>query len=62
MGEKMPVVHVYLWEGRTDEQIAEIIKGITEVFEKQGTSSQATRVLVHALPKTHWGKGGKPST
>ena len=57
----MPVVHVYLWEGRTDEQIAEIIAGITEVFEKQGTSPQAVRVLVHALPKSHWGKNGKPS-
>ena len=58
----MPVVHVYLWEGRTDEQVAEIIAGITDVFEKQGTSPQATRVLVHALPKSHWGKGGKPSS
>ena len=58
----MPVVHVYLWDGRTNDQIEEIIEGITDVFVKMGTSAQATRVLVHELPKTHWGKGGKPST
>ncbi|NPD89719.1 MAG: 4-oxalocrotonate tautomerase [Asgard group archaeon] len=57
----MPVVHVYLWEGRTDEQVAEIIEDMTEVFVKRGTSPEAVRVLVHALPKSHWGKGGKPS-
>ena len=30
----MPVVQVHLWEGRTEEQIKEIIEGITEVFVK----------------------------
>ena len=62
VGEKMPVVHVYLWEGRTDEQIEKIIAGMTDVFVEQGTSPEAVRVLVHALPKSYWGKGGKPST
>jgi len=57
----MPVVHVYMWEGRTDEQVKEIIAGITDVFVKMGTSPEVVRVLVHDLPKTHWGKSGKPS-
>ena len=58
----MPVIHVHIWEGRSDEQVAEIIKGITDVFVKMGTPAEAVRVLVHTLPKTHWGKEGKPSS
>ena len=58
----MPVIHVHMWEGRTEEQVKEIIKGITEVFVKMGTPAQVVRVLVHELPKTHWGKEGKPSS
>lgn len=58
----MPIIHVYMWEGRTDEQVKEIIQGMTDVFVKMGVSPKSVSVLVHSLPKTHWGKEGKPSS
>lgn len=58
----MPVVQVQMWEGRTEEQIKEIIAGITEVFVKQGIKPEAVRVIISEYPKTRWGVGGKPSS
>ena len=56
----MPVVQVQMWEGRTEEQVKEIIAGITEVFVKQGSKPESVRVLIQEYPKTRWGMGGKP--
>jgi len=58
----MPVVQVHLWEGRTEEQIKEIIEKITEVFVKMGSKPESVRVLVQDYPKTHWGMSGKPAS
>lgn len=58
----MPIVQVQMWEGRTNEQIKEIIAGITEVFVKQGTKPESVRVIIQEFPKTHWGMGGKPAS
>ncbi len=58
----MPVVHVHLWEGRTDEQIKELIAGITDVFVKQGSKPESVRVICHSIPKKHWGMNGKPAS
>lgn len=58
----MPIVHVDLWEGRTEEQIKEIIEGITDVFVKMGSKPESVRVLVQEYPKTHWGTKGKPAS
>jgi len=52
-GEKMPVVQVHLWESRTEEQVKEIIEGITAVFVKMGSKPESVRVLVQDYPKTH---------
>ena len=41
----MPVVHVYLWAGRSKEQKKEIVKGITNVFTKQKVPSEAVTVI-----------------
>lgn len=58
----MPIVEVKLWEGRTEQEIKEIIAGITDVFVKMGTKPEAVRVLIQPYPKKHWGVGGKPSS
>ncbi|MBA7554930.1 putative tautomerase [subsurface metagenome] len=58
----MPIVHVDLWEGRTEEQIKEIIKGITDVFVKMGSKPESVRVLIQDYQKTHWGTKGKPAS
>ena len=58
----MPVVHVHLWPGFSEEKIKEVIKGITEVFTKMDIPPHAVEVLIHEVPKSHWGIEGKPAT
>ena len=58
----MPVVHVNMWKGITQEHVNQIISGITNVFVEMGVPVQAVEVLVHEVPKAHWGIGGKPAT
>ncbi|MFW9951984.1 MAG: 4-oxalocrotonate tautomerase family protein [Candidatus Thorarchaeota archaeon] len=58
----MPVVHVNMWKGISEESVKQIIKGITEVFVNMGIPSRAVEVLVHEIPKSHWGIEGKPAT
>ncbi|MFH1642005.1 MAG: 2-hydroxymuconate tautomerase [Nanoarchaeota archaeon] len=54
----MPVVKIDMWDGRTDEQKSEIIKGITEVFEKQGVSKEKTTIIINEVKKNNWGLNG----
>jgi 4-oxalocrotonate tautomerase len=58
----MPVVHVNMWKGISEERVKQIITGITEVFVKMGIPYQAVEVIVHEIPKSHWGIDGKPAT
>jgi len=58
----MPVVHVNMWKGISEEIVKKIISGITNVFIDMGIPARAVEVLVHEVPKTHWGIGGKPAT
>jgi len=58
----MPVVHVNMWKGTSEEAIEQIISGITEVFTDMDIPAQAVEVIVHEIPKAHWGIGGKPAT
>ncbi|MFX1574911.1 MAG: 4-oxalocrotonate tautomerase family protein [Promethearchaeota archaeon] len=58
----MPVVHVNMWKGISEESIRQIIAGITQVFVDMGIPAQAVEVLVHEVPKAHWGIEGKPAT
>ncbi|HUT79770.1 MAG TPA: tautomerase family protein [Candidatus Bathyarchaeia archaeon] len=58
----MPVVHVHLWEGFPEPRIRDVIKGITDVFTNMGIPAQAVEVIIHMIPKSHWGIEGKPAT
>ncbi|MFH2027544.1 MAG: 2-hydroxymuconate tautomerase [Nanoarchaeota archaeon] len=58
----MPVINVQMWSGRTDEQKAEIIKGITEVFEKQGVPKEHTTVIINEVEKSNWGLKGEQAS
>ncbi len=58
----MPSVHVYLWPGRSAEEKADIIAGITRVLESHGIPASAVDVLVHEVPKENWGLGGVPAS
>jgi 4-oxalocrotonate tautomerase len=58
----IPVVHVNMWKGISQDAVEEIIEGITKVFVDMGIPSQAVEVLIHEIPKAHWGIDGKPAT
>ncbi|MFX1365246.1 MAG: 4-oxalocrotonate tautomerase family protein [Promethearchaeota archaeon] len=58
----MPVVHVNMWKGISEESVKQIIAGITNVFVDMGIPARAVEVIVHEIPKTHWGIEGKPAT
>jgi 4-oxalocrotonate tautomerase len=55
----MPVVHVELYEGRTREVKQRIVFGITEVFVKEGVSSEAVTVILTEIKKENYGTNGK---
>ena len=58
----IPVVHVNMWKGISQDAVEKIIEGITQVFVDMGIPSQAVEVLIHEIPKAHWGIDGKPAT
>ena len=58
----MPLVEVKVWEGFGAEKARVVIEGITEVFGGLGIPRRAVEVVVHEVPKTHWGIGGEPAS
>lgn len=58
----MPVVHVNVWEGFGAEKAKNVIKGITKVFEDLDIPAHAVEVLVHEIPRSHWGVEGIPAS
>lgn len=56
----MPVVNIYMWSGRTDDQKRRIAKGITEVFESEaGVPKEAMHVVFHDISKNNWAIAGE---
>ncbi len=55
----MPVIEVHMWAGRTPEQKKNIVKGITDVFVKEGVPPGAVTIILHEVPKENWGTAGK---
>jgi 4-oxalocrotonate tautomerase len=58
----MPVVHVNVWEGFGKERAETAIQNITKVFVDLGIPQPAVEVIIHEIPKTHWGIGGEPAS
>jgi len=58
----MPIVHVHVWKGFSEESIKKVISGITDVFVNLGIPTRAVEVVIHEIPKKHWGIEGKPAT
>ena len=58
----MPIVHANVWEGFGQEKAKTVIQGITNVFVEVGVPQQAVEVIVHEIPKSHWGIGGEPAS
>ena len=55
----MPIVHVNVWKGFGEERVKTLIVNITKVFVDLGVPQHAVEVIVHEIPKTHWGIGGE---
>jgi 4-oxalocrotonate tautomerase len=58
----MPVVHVNVWEGFGAKNAKTVIEGVTKVFTDMGIPGRAVEVVVHEIPKTHWGVAGEPAS
>ncbi len=58
----MPIVHVHIWEGMDKKKVTTIIRRITDVFVEMGIPEHAVEVLIHEVPKSHWGIGGEPAS
>ena len=58
----MPLVHVNVWKGFGEERVKTLIENITKVFVDLGVPQHAVEVIVHEIPKTHWGIGGEPAS
>ena len=58
----MPIVHVNVWKGFGAEKTKTVIEGITKVFEDLDIPANAVEVIVHEIPKSHWGIGGVPAS
>jgi len=58
----MPIIHVNVWKGFGDERVKMVIQNITKVFVDLDVPQHAVEVIVHEIPKTHWGIGGEPAS
>ena len=55
----MPLVHVYMFEGRSAEQKRRIVAGITQAMvEGAGTEAKEVHVLLHDMATSEWSNEG----
>ena len=56
----MPIMQVFLIEGRTEEQKARLISALTDAaVESIGAPIETVRVVITEVPNTQFGIGGK---
>lgn len=56
----MPVVNIYMWSGRTEEQKRKLVEGITEVFQTAaGVPPEVLHIIFQDIPKSDWAVAGK---
>ncbi len=58
----MPIVQVSVWEGFGPERSKIIIHHVTKIFEELNVPRDAVEVIIHEVPKSHWGVGGVPAS
>ena len=58
----MPIVHVNVWEDFGKEKVKTVIQEITKIFVDLDVPEYAVEVIVHEIPKSHWGIGGEPAS
>ena len=56
----MPLAHIHMMEGRSDDQKRAVIDKVTAALvDAIGVPAETGRVLITEVPKTQWGIGGK---
>jgi 4-oxalocrotonate tautomerase len=56
----MPVVMVYMWAGRTEEQKRKLVKEIYRAFnESLGIQEKDLHIVLQDVDKKNWGLGSK---
>ncbi|WP_086311987.1 4-oxalocrotonate tautomerase [Enterococcus sp. 7F3_DIV0205] len=56
----MPFIHVELIEGRSEEQLTNMVKEITEVVSRNtGAPQENIHVIVNEMKKDRYAQGGK---
>ncbi|MEM1679916.1 MAG: 2-hydroxymuconate tautomerase family protein, partial [Sulfolobales archaeon] len=58
----MPIVHVYVWKGFSNDAKKKVIAGITKVFTELNIPQHAVEVIIHEIPKEDWGVGGEQAS
>jgi 4-oxalocrotonate tautomerase len=55
----MPLVTMHMYPGRTPEQKAGVVRGITDaVVRELGVKPESVEVLLIEVPREHWAMGG----
>ncbi|ATN02887.1 2-hydroxymuconate tautomerase [Staphylococcus capitis] len=55
----MPIVNVKLLEGRTDDQLKDLVNEVTDAVEKTtGANKEAIHVVIEEMKKSHYAVGG----
>lgn len=56
----MPIVTISMMEGRSDEQKEQMINEVSEAIARSlDAPKESVRILIHELPKQHFGIGGQ---
>jgi len=58
----MPIVHVYVWRGFSNEAKRKVIAGMTKLFAEIGVPAEAVEVVIHEVSKEDWGVGGEQAS
>lgn len=59
-GKMMPFIHVELIEGRSQEQLTNMVKEITEVVSRNtGAPKENIHVIVNEMKKERYAQGGQ---
>lgn len=55
----MPIVNVKLLEGRSDEQLKDLVSEVTNAVEKTtGANKEAIQVVIEEMKPSHYGVAG----
>ena len=55
----MPIVNVKLLEGRSDEQLKDLVNEVTNAVEKTtGANKEAIQVVIEEMKSSHYGVAG----